>query len=54
METAQESKAQWWVSGHDVVERPQRYFLGSLSASLGHRNRPGMRRVDYGVYYLQT
>ena len=54
METAQESKAQGWVSGHNAVEGPQGYFLGSLSVSPGHPDGPGMRRVDHDVYYLQT
>ena len=54
METAQESKAQGWVSGHDAVEGPNGYFLGSLSVSLGHPDGPGMRRVDQDVYYLHT
>ena len=54
MDTAQESKAQGWVSGHDVVEGPQGYFLGSLSVSPGHPDGPGMRRVDHDVYCLQT
>ena len=49
METAQESKAQGWVSGHDAVEVPQGYLLGSLSVSPA-----GMRRVDHNVYDLQT
>ena len=30
VETSQESKAQGWVSGHDAVEGPQGYFLGSF------------------------
>ena len=36
METPQKSKAQGWVSGHNAVEGPQGYFLGSLSVSPGH------------------
>ena len=54
METAQESKAQGWVSGHDAVEGTRSYFLGSPSVSPGHLDGPTMLRVDHDVYYLQT
>ena len=54
METSQESKAQGWVSGHDAVEGPQGYFLGSLGVSPRHPNGPGMRCIDHDVGYLQT
>ena len=54
METAQESKAQGWVSGHNAVEVPHGYFLESLGVSPGHPDGPGMRRVDHDVYDLQT
>ena len=54
METAQESMAQGWDSGHDAVEVPQGYFVGSLSVSPGHPDGPGMRRVDHDVYDLET
>ena len=54
METAQESKAQGWVSGHDAVEVPQGYFRGSLSVSQGHPDGPGLRRIDPDVYDLET
>ena len=54
METAQESKARGWVSGHDAAEVPQGYLLASLSISPGHMDGPGMRRVDHDVHDLQT
>ena len=42
METAPDSKAQGWVSGHDAVEGPQGYFLGShpLTKELGDQRVP--------------
>ena len=42
METAQESKARGRVSGQDVVEGPQGYFLGShsLTKELGDQGFP--------------
>ena len=49
METSQESKAQGWVSGHDAVEEPKGYFLGSFSVSAGHPDGLGIRRVDHDV-----
>ena len=54
METTQESKAQRCVWGHNAVEGPQGYFLGSLIVSPGHPDGLGMRRVDHDVYNLQT
>ena len=55
METAQESKAQGWVSGHNAVEVPQGYLhRGSLSVSPGPPDGPGMCRVDHDVYDLET
>ena len=53
VETAQESKAQGWIPGHNAVEGPQGYFLGALSVSPGHPNGPGIRRVDQDVDNLQ-
>ena len=53
VETSQESKAQGWVSGHDAVERPQGYFLGSFSVSPSHLDGPGIRRVDHDVNNLK-
>ena len=52
METSQESQVQGWVSGHNVVDGPPGYFLGSLSVSPRHPDVPRMRRVDYDVGYL--
>ena len=52
IETAQESKAQGWVSGHDAVEIPKGYFPGSLSVLPRHSDGPGMRPVDHNVYDL--
>ena len=53
VETSQESKAQGWVSGHDAVEGPQGYFLGSFSVSPGHPDGRGIRRVDHDVNNLK-
>ena len=53
MDTAQESKAQGWIPGHDALEGPQGYFLGALNLSPGHPNGPGIRRVDRDVDDLQ-
>ena len=33
--------------GHDAVEGPHGYFLGSLSVSPGHLDGPGMRRLGH-------
>ena len=53
VETSQESKAPGWVSGHDAVEGPQGYFLGSFSVSSGHPDGPRIRRVDHDVNNLE-
>ena len=53
VETAQESKAQGWIPGHDAMEGHQGYFLGALSVSPGHPDGPGISRVDHDVNYLQ-
>ena len=53
VETAQESKAQGWIPGHDAMEGPQGYLLGALGVSPGHPNGPGIRRVDHHVNDLQ-
>ena len=53
VETAQESKAQGCIPGHDAMEGPQGYFLGALSVSPGHQNGPRIRRVDHDVDNLQ-
>ena len=53
VETSQESKAQGWVSGHDAVEGPQGYFLGSFSVSPGHPDGPGILRIDHDVNNLE-
>ena len=53
VETAQESKAQGWIPGHDAVEGPRGYFLGALSVLPSHLNGPGIGRVDHDVDNLK-
>ena len=53
VQTAQESKAQGGIPGHNATEGPQGYFLAALSVSPGHPNGPGIRRVDHDVDNVQ-